>query len=129
MITKRYNLGNREQMKGIRVIKLVLAKEGESVGKLLRELQEPMSGEKPCIPWIGEARIKEKLIDLIADNKLALNINGTEYQSSPGETFTETRNRIKGRMGKGRELDTTFLHLPNPNLSSSGTGTEPRRFK
>jgi hypothetical protein len=103
---------------------LLLAKEGESVGRLLRELQEPMSGEKPCIPWIGEARIKEKLIDLVADNKLALNINGTEYQSSPGETFAETRNRIKGRMGKGRELDTTFLHLPNPNLSSSGTGTE-----
>jgi hypothetical protein len=35
---------------------LEAAQHNESVGKLLRELQEPRPAGQDCIPWLGETR-------------------------------------------------------------------------
>ena len=99
---------------------LLLAANDDSVYKLLWELKEPRMDEKPCIPWIGDVLVKEKLIDLAASGKITINIRGTVYQALPGEDRDTARNRMKGKIGSGNELKETTLHLPDPNAVSGG---------
>lgn len=101
---------------------LLFAKNGESVDKLLKELREPRTEEKPCIPWIGEESVKDKLTDLCAAGKIAINVCGTIYQAMPGEEYDFARSRIRGKIGAGRELAETTLYLPDPGVTGSGSG-------
>ena len=40
---------------------LAAADDNASVGKLLRELQEPRPAGQDCIPWLGETVMKERM--------------------------------------------------------------------
>ena len=112
----------------------LLAENSDSVGKLLKDLREPRPGGKPCIPWLGEIEVKERVIKMCANGQIALNIGGTEpIQALPGESEDAAWNRIKGKLGTGKHLDLTTLHKPDTVVVSIGqvkvvvdtTGTGP----
>lgn len=95
------------------VLVLASAENNDSVGKLLRELQEPRPGEQECIPWLGETQAKEKILHLCARGKIAINLRGMEYlQAQAGESEEDTWKRIRGRLGTGKHLDETYVLLP-----------------
>ena len=105
---------------------------GNSVGKLLTELREPRPNEHECIPWIGETLVKERILRLCAQGKLAINLRGVEYlQARPGEAEDSAWARMKGRLGTGRHLDETNLLLPQAvpqahgAIARTGTDTTP----
>ncbi|KKJ00054.1 DUF499 domain-containing protein [Prochlorothrix hollandica] len=102
------------------------AENRDSVGKLLRELQEPRPGGKDCIPWLGETQVKERLIRVCARGGIAINLRDLEYlQANPGEDEAAAWHRMKGRqLGTGRHLDETKL-LPTQSVPSSD-GVEPQ---
>jgi hypothetical protein len=107
---------------------LVLAAAGsnESVGKVLRELQEPRPNEEDCIPWLGETSMKEKIIRMCARGQIAVNLRGMEYlQASPGEDEESVWIRMRGRLGTGKHLDETYLLLPQAVPQAHGLATQP----
>ena len=102
------------------------ANENSSVGKLLKELQEPRPNGLDCIPWLGETLMKERLIRLASRGKVAINLRGMEYlQVLPGEDDDTAWKRMRGRLGTGRHLDETFILLPSAVPSSGGATPAP----
>ena len=92
---------------------LAAAQQNESIGKLLRELQEPRPGGEDCIPWLGETLMKEKLIRLCARGAIAINLRGMEYvQVRAGESEEAAWKRMRGKLGTGKHLDETYVLLP-----------------
>ena len=89
------------------------AKQNESVGKLLRELQEPRPGGEDCIPWLGETVMKEKLVRVCARGDIAINLRGMEHlQRRAGEDDDAAWKRMRGKLGTGKHLDETYLLEP-----------------
>lgn len=105
---------------------LVAASQNDSVGKLLREVQEPRPNEEDCIPWLGETAIKEKVVRLCAKGKIAISLRGTEYlQTSSGEDEENAWRRMRAKLGTGKHLDETILFLPQavPTTAGGGVGS------
>ena len=85
-----------------------------SIRKMLRELQEPRPPGSDCIPWLGETLMKERVIRLCAQGKIAINVRGTEYlqrQSDEDEETAWIRLRTKINY-TGRHLDEVWLLTP-----------------
>jgi len=100
---------------------LKLAQNSESVGKLLKDLREPRPGGKPCIPWLGEIAVKERVIRICSDGQIALNLRNIEMlQARPGESPDDAWNRMKGKLGTGKHLDETIMLLPDAVSVSGG---------
>ncbi len=100
---------------------LKLAENSESVGKLLKDLREPRPGGKPCIPWLGEIAIKEKVIRICAEGQIAINVRGLELlQANPGEDGDDAWTRMKGKLGTGKHLDETVMLMPDAVSVSGG---------
>lgn len=98
-----------------------LAARNESVGKLLGDLREPRPGGKPCIPWLGEIEVKERVLRMCARGQIAINVRGLEMlQVGVGESYDNAWHRIKGKLSTGKHLDETLLHKPQAIVSSSG---------
>jgi len=101
------------------------AANNESVGKLLRELKEPRPSGQGCIPWLGETLIKERITQLCARGKIAINLRGLEYlQRLDGETEDVAYRRLRGKIGTGKHLDETHILLPQ-NVPATGGITKP----
>lgn len=100
------------------------AVQSNSVGKLLRELKEPRPNGQECIPWIGETMVKEKLIRLVAQGKIAINVRGsTHLQIEAGEDEESAWRRMRGRLGTGTHLEETYLQIPQV---VTGTQSQPQ---
>src|SRR6185312_5933542 len=101
---------------------LEFATNSESVGKLLRELQEPRPAGQDCIPWLGETAMKERLLRLCARGKVALNVRGMEYlQTHPGEDEDTAWRRLRPKLSlTGRHLDDVFIMLPSAVPATGG---------
>lgn len=100
---------------------LMLADNSESVGKLLKDLREPRPGGKPCIPWLGEVEIKERVVKMCAAGQIAINLRGLDLlQARPGESYDDAWNRMKGKIGSGKHLDETTIHRPGSVVLSGG---------
>ena len=106
---------------------LAAADHHDSVGKLLRELQEPRPGSEPCIPWIGEIHVNERILRLCARGKIAIDLRGAEHlQVRAGEDEESAWRRMRGRLGAGKHLDETRLLRPQAVAQTSGlSGTAP----
>lgn len=106
---------------------LVAAAENASLGKLLRELQEPRPSGLDCIPWLGETAIKERIARLCARGKVAINLRGMDYlQAEPGEDEETAWKRLRSRLGvTGRQLDEVILHRPTATPSIGGAKSPP----
>ena len=101
---------------------LEFATNNESVGKLLRELQEPRPAGQDCIPWLGEVAMKERLLRLCAKGKVAINLRGMEYlQTHPGEDEETAWRRLRPKLAvTGRHLDDVFVMLPSAVPATGG---------
>ena len=102
------------------------ASNNESVGKLLRELQEPRPAGQDCIPWLGETAMKERLLRLCSKGKVAINVRGMEYlQTNPGEDEDTAWRRLRPKLSlTGRHLDDVFVMLPSA-VPATGGSTPP----
>lgn len=99
----------------------LLADSNESVGKLLKDLREPRPNGNPCIPWLGETEIKERIEKLCADGIIALNLRGTSLlQANPGESFDDAWPRMRGRLPTGSHLNDTLIQKPDSSAASGG---------
>ncbi len=98
----------------------LLAESSDSVGKLLQDLREPRPGGKPCIPWLGEVEVKERVIRMCADSQIAINVRGEMLQAFPAESADDAWHRMKGKLGTGKHLDETTLHKPDAVMKSGG---------
>jgi energy-coupling factor transporter ATP-binding protein EcfA2 len=98
------------------------ASNGSSVGKLLRELQEPRPGGQECIPWLGEPAMKERIVRLCARGKIGINLRGMEYvQAEPGEDEETAWRRMRPKLSlTGRQLDEVFLLFPSAVPATGG---------
>lgn len=102
------------------------AQQNDSVGKLLRELQEPRPGGEDCIPWLGEMSMKEKLIKVCARGEIAINLRGMEYlQVRAGEDEDTAWKRMRGKLGTGKHLDETYVLLPQAVPHAEGVAMAP----
>ncbi len=100
---------------------LAAADNNESVGKLLRELQEPRPPGETCIPWLGEMPMKERVIRMCARGDIAINARGMEYlQALPNEKRETAWERMRGKLGTGRNLDETYLLRPQAVPQTKG---------
>lgn len=102
---------------------LEAATENSSVGKLLRELQEPRPAGQDCIPWLGETAMKERVLRLCARGKISINLRGLEYlQTQPGEDEDTAWRRLRPKLSyTGRQLDEVSLMEPSAVPSTGGT--------
>ena len=97
------------------------ADNNDSVGKLLRELQEPRPASENCIPWLGETPMKERIIRLCARGEIALNVRDLEHlQVSPGETEETAWIRMRSKLGTGKHLDETYVLRPQATPHTEG---------
>ncbi|MBK8173470.1 MAG: DUF499 domain-containing protein [Sandaracinaceae bacterium] len=103
------------------------AQQNESVGKLLRELQEPRPGGDDCIPWLGETLMKEKLVKVCARGEIAINLRGMDLmQLRAGEDEDVAWKRMRGKLGTGRHLDETTIQPLQAAPHVEGVGDAPR---
>lgn len=102
---------------------LEAAADNSSVGKLLRELQEPRPAGQDCIPWLGETAMKERILRLCARGKITINLRGLEYlQTQPGEDEDSAWKRLRPKLSyTGRQLDEVFLMEPSAVPTTGGT--------
>jgi hypothetical protein len=102
---------------------LEYASNSESLGKLLRELQEPRPAGQECIPWLGEPTMKDRLLRLCAKGRIAINLRHLEYlQTNPGEDEETAWRRLQSRLSiTGRHLDSVFVMLPSAVPTTGGT--------
>jgi len=103
---------------------LEFASNNDSVGKLLRELQEPRPAGQDCIPWLGETVMKERLLRLCAKGRIAINLRGAEtLQIHPGEDEESAWRRMRPKFSHtGRHLEDVFVMLPSA-VSATGGAT------
>ncbi len=101
---------------------LEFAANNESVGKLLRELQEPRPAGQDGIPWLGETAMKERLLRLCAKGRVAINLRGMEYlQTHPGEDEDTAWRRLRPKLAvTGRHLDDVFVMMPSAVPATGG---------
>lgn len=104
------------------------AAETLSVGKLLRELQEPRPAGHDCIPWLGETSMKDRILRLCARGKIVINLRQMEWlQTNPGEDEDTAWRRLRPKLSyTGRQLDEVFLLRPSAVPATGGaTRTAP----
>lgn len=100
------------------------AKDNAPLGKLMRELQEPRPAGQDSIPWLGETIMKERIVRLCAQGKIAINNRGLEtLQQEPGEDEESAWRRMRSRLGTGKHLDETFLMLPSAIPTAHGAAS------
>lgn len=106
---------------------LEAAANNSSVGKLLKELQEPRPAGQDCIPWLGETAMKERIVRLCAKGKVAINLRGMEYlQAQSGEDEENAWRRLRAKLSyTGRQLDEVFLLPPSAVPATGGTNPQP----
>lgn len=104
---------------------LEAAGEGSSVGKLLKELQEPRPTGQDCIPWLGETAMKERILRLCARGKIAINLRGLEYlQAHSGEDEETAWKRLRPKLSfTGHHLNEVFLLEPSAVPATGGAAT------
>ncbi len=101
---------------------LQAAADNSSLGKLLRELQEPRPAGSDCIPWLGEPAMKERVLRLCARGLIAVDLRGMEYlQTQPGEDEDTAWRRLRPKLSlTGRHLDDVRLLQPSAIPTSGG---------
>jgi|JI9StandDraft_1071089.scaffolds.fasta_scaffold16173_1 hypothetical protein len=102
------------------------AKNGFSIDRVLGELQEPISVDGICLPWLGETITVESIFRLCAEGKIAINLKGSEMlQAEPSEDSETAYRRMKTLIPRDRDLETTKILLPDVNPRSQGIGEAP----
>lgn len=101
------------------------AQASESLGKFVRDLQEPRPNQQQCIPWLGLASTLDRLASVLAGGKIAVNLRGSELlQVTPDEAKDAAVRRFKSKLAglSGRMLDETQLGTPQAQTIHAGVG-------
>jgi hypothetical protein len=103
------------------------AKDSDFVGSLMDDLIEPPppdTGE--AIPFLGETKIYESILDIAAEGHLVLNVSGTWIGRRPEDATTEDARRyIRSKAFRtGQEMRQIQLGLPGS--VGGGTVTAPK---
>ena len=101
-------------------ILLAAAKDSRSVADVMSQLKEPAGKGEMSLPWIGETAVKERVEQACASGLVDINAAGSLYQKQPAETTEQAWQHIRGKLGSGRTLEETTLHLPGTSVSSGG---------
>ncbi|SUC42961.1 MULTISPECIES: hypothetical protein [Providencia] len=102
-------------------ILLDAATNSRSVADLIEQLKEPAPKGAESIPWLGETAVKERIGRACAEGKIAINAKGSLYEKKPSETTDDAWLRVRGRLGSGKDLEDTTLHLPGGSVGSGGS--------
>ena len=97
------------------------ATNSRSVADLIEQLKEPASKGAESIPWLGETAIKERIGRACAEGKIAINAKGSLYEKKPSESVEDAWYRVRGKLGSGKDLEETTLHLPGGSVGSGGS--------
>jgi len=101
------------------------ATSSRSVAELLEQLKEPAAKGESSIPWLGETEVKERICKACANGKIAINAGGALYEKKPSESSDDAWHRVKGKLGTGKSLTETTLHLPGGSGGSGGASPAP----
>ncbi|RGD92570.1 DUF499 domain-containing protein [Acinetobacter sp. SWAC57] len=97
------------------------ATNSRSVADLIEQLKEPASKGAESIPWLGETAIKARIGRACAEGKIAINAKGSLYEKKPSESVEDAWYRVRGKLGSGKDLEETTLHLPGGSVGSGGS--------
>lgn len=110
---------NLFELESFKELVMELASQNQTVARLLSDLRDPRPNFQACIPWIGEAQLKDRLVRICASGSISLNLRETEtLQRKASESSDEAWNRMKGRLGTGKDLDATRIQLPQALTNS-----------
>lgn len=101
------------------------ATNSRSVADLIEQLKEPAPKGDESIPWLGETAVKERISRSCAEGKIAINAKGSLYEKKPSETTDDAWLRVRGKLGSGKDLQETTLHLPGGSVGSGGSAPVP----
>jgi hypothetical protein len=101
------------------------ATNSRSVADLIEQLKEPAPKGAESIPWLGETAVKERIGRACAKGKIAINAKGSLYEKMPAETAEDAWCRVRGKLGSGKDLEETTMHLPGGSVGSGGTAPLP----
>ena len=97
------------------------ATNSRSVAELIEQLKEPAPKGAESIPWLGETAVKERIGRACTEGKIAINAKGSLYEKKPSETAEGAWLRVRGKLGSGKDLEDTTLHLPGGSVGSGGS--------
>jgi len=97
------------------------AANSRSVADLIEQIKEPAPKGAESIPWLGETAVKERIGRACAEGKIAINAKGSLYEKKPSETTEDAWLRVRGKLGSGKDLEDTTLHLPGGSIGSGGS--------
>ena len=97
------------------------ATNSRSVADLIEQLKEPAPKGAESIPWIGETAVKERIGRSCSEGQIAINAKGSLYEKKPSETSEDAWFRVRGKLGSGKDLEETTLHLPGGSVGSGGS--------
>jgi len=102
------------------------AKGSASVKKVMEELREPRPAPADTIPWLGDAKMKEKLILVCAQGKITIDVQGRErLERQPGELDKDAYTRLRGKLPDGKQLEDVILGLPGAGVAAHGATIQP----
>ena len=102
------------------------AKRSDSMTSVLALLRDP-SPRTDLIPYLGDTAIYEQVLKVAAQDKIALNRDGTWYGREPGQSFEDALRVLKQRaMPTGWEWGSIQLGLPS-EVSGGGVAVTPRQ--
>ena len=101
------------------------AKRSDTMKQLLALMQsEPLPGQA-AIPYLGELPIYEQVLQVAADDKIAVNVGGRWFHKEPGESSTEALQRLRQKAWRtGQDLHTVQLGELS-QVGSSGLAVTP----
>ena len=105
---------------------LIRAQDSDTVGSLMDDLTEPpASSTEEAIPFLGETRIFEDLMDLAAQGKVALNVRGTWIGRRPEDASDEDALHFIRRKAFGNTQENRSVLMGLPSVMGGGAVTVP----
>jgi hypothetical protein len=98
-----------------------------TVFDFLNHIKNATPPGKPCIPWLGETELKERVQRLCAKGLIALNVRNSDLlQAAPGESEDDAWQRLKNKaIGTGTGLKDVEMRPPVAGPTAGGSGIAP----
>jgi hypothetical protein len=102
------------------------ARRGDTMKQVLALLREPPARpDSDAIPYLGDTILYEQVVRVAAQDKIALNVDGTWYRRQPGQSEEDAIRFLRQRTSRtGRELQNIQFGDPN-QVGSGGLAVQP----
>ncbi len=78
---------------------VALSKQSKTIGDLLVDLEDP-DPVRECLPYLGDAATQERLIDLVAANKIAIRSAGSWHRQPAGLSTDDARKVLRNPLSR-----------------------------